>query len=46
MCVNLGDKDEGADLHRQRCLLDTTRDRPGRTGPPAVMGVLWPGSDV
>lgn len=44
MCVDLGDRDERAGPHRQRYLPDTMHDRPGRTGPPAGMGELWPGS--
>lgn len=44
-CVcDLGDRDERAGLRHQRCLPDTRHDRPGRTGPPAGTGELWPGS--
>lgn len=46
LCVDLGDRDERAGLHRRRCLPDTRHDRQGRTGPPAGTGELWPGSDA
>lgn len=46
VCLDLGDRDGRAGLHHQRNRPDTRHDMPGRTGPPAGKGELWPGSDA